>query len=216
MVARKFIPFCSQDLIWKREQTFVFAIVIYCYFHFVIHLKRVFIIIAALLFSAGDIVNWFSMALTLGGKTRGRGDIMGAVLPCGGRKRAFEGWARVRRERLISYQRAVWLWCYFNGLNFNYIWARHWRLNRGLGLVRANSLQHSSCYCSCVCGATKLSWKVFKKWLDIPWRWLNAWLFFVISPLRSPSSPSTDTAGSSELNLAKLWTMRPRQRILWQ
>lgn len=82
----------------------------------------------------------FVLPVNARGKTRGRADIMRAVLPCGGRKRAFEWWNGARRERLISYQRAVWKWCYLSGLNFNYIWARHWRLNMGLGFCPGQQL----------------------------------------------------------------------------
>ncbi len=130
----------------------------------------VLIITTAPLSTHRDPVNWLSMALTLRGETRGRGDVMRAVLPCGGRKRTFEWWDNVWRERLISYQRAVWKWRYFSGLNFNYIWARHWGLNRGLGLVRANSWQHSSCYCSCVnCETKTILMEACRKMLRLKW-----------------------------------------------
>lgn len=106
---------------------------------------------------ASDTVNW------LRGKTRGRADIKRAVLPCGGRKRAFEWW-----DRLMSFQRAVWKWCYFSRLNFNYIWARHWRLNKGLGLLWANSWRHSSC--SCVHWETKtILIEVCRKMSSLKW-----------------------------------------------
>lgn len=36
-----------------------------------------------------DTDNWPAVALTLAGETAGRADIMRAVLPCGGRKRAL-------------------------------------------------------------------------------------------------------------------------------
>lgn len=127
--------------------------IVWSHFHFVIHFKNALFLLLRphRYYLRSD----HSLVWPWRSGVRPKVELTSWELPCGGRKRAFEWWDSVRRERLILYQRAVWKWCYFSGLNFNYIWARHWRLNRGLGLVRANSWQHSSCYCSCVNCETK-------------------------------------------------------------
>lgn len=111
-------------------------------------------------------------------------------------------------DRLISHQGAVWKWFDFSRLFFNYIWARHWRLHRVLGLVQANSWQHSSCYC--------VNCEVMQTMHNVPMNTANVTLvLYIIRPHRLPSLPSMGTAGSSESNLVRLWTTRPRPLTLW-